>query len=128
MRQDNPAADLATPRLPQTLPKYLSEAEVDGLLAAAADLPGVPGLKAVAGLEILYATGLRVSELLALPVRALATDAAFLLIKGKGGRERIVPLSDAAKVAALAAAGSERPSRRCCRRGICSRAATRGRR
>ncbi len=101
VRQDNPAADLATPRLPQTLPKYLSEAEVDRLLAAAAELPGAPGLKAVAGLEILYATGLRVSELLALPARALATDAAFLLIKGKGGRERIVPLSDTAKQAAL---------------------------
>jgi integrase/recombinase XerD len=101
VRADNPAAELETPKLPQTLPKYLSEAEVDLLLATAAEYPGVPGLKANAGLEILYATGLRVSELLALPARALATDAAMLLIKGKGGRERIVPLSDAAKRAAL---------------------------
>ncbi len=100
IRGDNPAAELATPRLPQSLPKYLSEAEVEALLAMARDFPGMPGLKACAGLEILYATGLRVSELLALPARALSTDAAVLLIKGKGGRERIVPLSDMAKAAA----------------------------
>ena len=65
-----------------------------------------------AALEILYATGLRVSELLALPRRALAGDAAVLLVRGKGGKERIVPLSDAAKQAAAAlvgAAGQGRP-------------------
>jgi integrase/recombinase XerD len=79
----------------------LSEAEVEDLLAAAADWPGLTGLKANAGLEILYATGLRVTELISLPEKALSTDAAILLVKGKGGRERIVPLSDAAKAAAL---------------------------
>jgi integrase/recombinase XerD len=56
----------------------------------------------VAGLEILYATGMRVSELLALPRTALSSDRALLIIRGKGGRERMVPLSDAAKVAAAA--------------------------
>jgi integrase/recombinase XerD len=101
LRKDNPAAELATPKLPQTLPKYLSEAEVDRLLQTAHERPGISGLKACAGLEILYATGLRVSELLALPARALATDAAVLMVKGKGGRERIVPLSDKAKAAAM---------------------------
>jgi len=101
IRTDNPAAERATPRLPQSLPKYLSEAEVDQLLQTARELPGRPGLKASAGLEILYATGLRVSELLALPGGALSTDAAVLMVKGKGGRERIVPLSDMAKAAAL---------------------------
>ncbi len=100
-RQDNPAAELTTPKLPQTLPKYLSEREVDDLLRAAAETPGAPGLKACAGLEILYATGLRVTELLSLPAAALASDAAMLMIKGKGGKERMVPLSDAAKAAAL---------------------------
>ncbi|MDE8347994.1 MAG: site-specific tyrosine recombinase XerD [Acidocella sp.] len=100
-RADNPAADIATPKLPSSLPKFLSEAEVDALLQTAAKMPGAPGLKATAGLEILYATGLRVSELLALPASALSTDAKILLIKGKGGRERIVPLSDAAKQSAL---------------------------
>jgi integrase/recombinase XerD len=101
MRADNPAAELSAPRLPQTLPKYLSEAEVDLLLQTAAAWPGAPGLKASAGLEILYATGLRVTELLSLPAKALATDARFLMIRGKGGKDRIVPLSDAAKAAAL---------------------------
>ncbi|HVE21262.1 MAG TPA: tyrosine recombinase [Acidocella sp.] len=100
IRADNPAAELATPRLPQSLPKTLSEAEVDRLFIAAREIKGMPGLKTLAGLEILYATGLRVTELLSLPAAALATDAAMLLIKGKGGRERIVPLSDAAKEAA----------------------------
>ncbi len=101
IREDNPTAELETPRLPQSLPKFLSETEVDQLLEQARAFPGLPGLKAAAGLEILYATGLRVSELLALPARALATDAAVLMVKGKGGRERIVPLSDLAKAAAL---------------------------
>jgi integrase/recombinase XerD len=115
MREDNPALDLAMPRLPQSLPKYLSESEVEALLQTARDLPGLPGLKASAGLEILYATGLRVSELLALPSRALATDAVALIVKGKGGKERIVPLSDMAKLASIklreAAAKSAAPPR-----------------
>ncbi|MDE8345967.1 MAG: site-specific tyrosine recombinase XerD [Acidocella sp.] len=100
IRPDNPTTDLASPRLPQTLPKYLSESEVDALLAAARAMPGLTGLKANAGLEILYATGLRVSELLGLKAGALAGDGSILLIKGKGGRERIVPLSDLARDAA----------------------------
>jgi integrase/recombinase XerD len=79
----------------------LSETEVDRLLQTAAEFPGLPGLKAHAGLEILYASGLRVSELLDLPANALTADAAMLLIKGKGGKERLVPLSDAAKTASL---------------------------
>jgi integrase/recombinase XerD len=113
MREDNPVSDISAPKLPQNLPKYLSEAEVDQLLAAARDMPGLPGLKANAGLEILYATGLRVTELISLPARALATDAAMLMIKGKGGKERIVPLSDLAKQAAAklreATANPKRP-------------------
>lgn len=99
-RADNPAADLPMPRLPKSLPKYLSESEVEALFGAARDMPGLPGLKAQAGLEILYSTGLRVSELLGLPAQALATDAAVLLVRGKGGKERVIPLSAAAKTAA----------------------------
>ncbi len=101
-RADNPMAEFASPRLPKALPKYLSEAEVTDLFAAARELAGPKGLKAVAGLEILYATGLRVSEMLALKGEALSTDAQMLLIKGKGGRERMVPLSAPAKAAAAA--------------------------
>jgi integrase/recombinase XerD len=90
------------------LPKYLTEAEVDALLEAAARRPGRTGALARAALEILYATGLRVSELLALPRTALSADAAVLLVRGKGGRERIVPLSDAARQAAAALILTER--------------------
>jgi integrase/recombinase XerD len=100
VRSDDPTTLLDAPRLPRTLPKYLSEREVEALLDAARLMPGERGAVARAALEILYATGLRVSELLALPRRALASDAAVLLIRGKGGRERIVPLSDAARQAA----------------------------
>ena len=102
VRSDDPTALLDAPRLPRSLPKYLSEQEVDALLAASGRLPGRRGVLARAAVEILYATGLRVSELLALPRSALAGDAAVLLIRGKGGRERIVPLSDAAREAATA--------------------------
>ncbi|HEY8288842.1 MAG TPA: tyrosine recombinase [Acetobacteraceae bacterium] len=102
VRQDDPTALLDTPRLPRSLPKYLTEQEVDALLGAAAERPGRPGAVARAALEILYATGMRVSEVLALPRSALAGDARLLVIRGKGGRERMVPLSDSAKDAAAA--------------------------
>jgi integrase/recombinase XerD len=102
VRPDDPTSLLDTPRLPLALPKYLSESEVDALLAAAAALGGRPGAVGRAALEILYATGMRVSELLSLPRAALAGDAALLLIRGKGGKDRMVPLSDAARDAAAA--------------------------
>ena len=100
VRPDDPTSLLDTPKLPQALPKYLTEQEVDALLAAARRLEGRIGLIARAALEILYASGMRISEMLSLPRSALARDAALLLIRGKGGRERIVPLSDAAREAA----------------------------
>jgi integrase/recombinase XerD len=102
IRPDDPTSLLDSPRLPRALPKYLAEHEVDALLQAASDKAGRPGLVAAAALEILYATGMRVSELLSLPRGALAGDAALLLIRGKGGKERIVPLTEAAKRAAAA--------------------------
>ncbi len=101
VRADDPTEQLESPRLPQTLPKLLSESEVDALLAAAVLRPEAQAARMRAALEILYATGLRVSELLALLRTALAGDAQLLLVRGKGGRERIVPLSDAAREAAL---------------------------
>lgn len=97
----NPAADISMPKLKKSLPRYLTEGELEDLFRAAAMWPGPLGLRANAGLEILYSTGLRISELLALPLTALSTDATHLIVKGKGGRERIVPLSTAAKGAAL---------------------------
>jgi integrase/recombinase XerD len=112
IRADDPTSLLDAPRLPRTLPKYLTEAEVDALLDAAARRPGRAGALARAGLEILYATGMRVSELLSLPRAALSGDALLLLIRGKGGKERMVPLSDAARDAAAALVGLSDPSGR----------------
>jgi integrase/recombinase XerD len=98
VRADDPTKLLESPRVRPALPKYLSEAEVDALLEQASLHPRAEMMGAA--LEILYATGLRISELLTLPRRALAGEAELLLIKGKGGKERIVPLSDAARDAA----------------------------
>jgi integrase/recombinase XerD len=110
IRADDPTGLLDSPKLPGVLPKYLSEPEVDALLSAAARLPGRPGLVARTALEILYATGLRVSELLSLPRTALAGDAALVMVRGKGGKERMVPLTGKAKDAAseLAALSDKR--------------------
>jgi len=102
VRTDDPTMLLDSPRLPATLPKYLNEAEIDALLSAAAARPGVPGLVGRAALEILYSTGLRVSELLGLPRAALATAAEMLIVRGKGVRERMVLLSGRARDAAAA--------------------------
>ncbi len=111
VRGDDPTRPLDAPRLGRALPKYLSEAEVDALLAAARARPAAQARVMVAALEILYATGLRVSELLALPRRALAAGAEVLLVRGKGGRERLLPLSEAAKAAAAALVAASPPGR-----------------
>ncbi len=98
-RTDDPAAAIDSPKLGRSLPKVLSEADVDLLLAAAARRPGADGVRLVALLETLYATGLRVSELVGLPLAAIARDGQVLLVRGKGGKERLVPLSDPARAA-----------------------------
>ncbi len=98
-RADDPTRFLDSPRLPGGLPKFLSEAEVEALLAAAAARPGPGGLLAKAALEILYASGLRVSELLSLPAAAFRAGSPVLLVRGKGNKERMVPLSAAARAA-----------------------------
>lgn len=104
VRDDDPTELLETPRARSRLPRLLSEAEVDALLTA------VETPLERAALEILYATGMRVSEVLALPASALAGDAALLIVRGKGSKERIVPLSDAARdAAAVLRAASEKP-------------------
>ena len=104
VRAAAPTATATTPRRPQVLPKYLSEAELQALLAAAGQRPGRSGRLAVAALELLYATGLRVSELLSLRRTALLRDAELVMVRGKGGKERLVPLSPVAREAALAVA------------------------
>jgi integrase/recombinase XerD len=102
VRSDDPTSQLDTPRLPKPLPKFLAEAEVDALLEAANRRPGRSGALGRTALELLYATGMRVSELLSLPRSALGAKAEVMIIKGKGDKERMVPLSIAAKEAAAA--------------------------
>ena len=96
VRDDDPSQLLDAPRLQPALPKNLSEAEVDALLAAGARRAPA----AAAALEILYSTGLRVSELLGLRQQAVAKGAATLIVRGKGGKERLVLLSRQAREAA----------------------------
>ena len=109
LRPDDPTARLEAPRAGRSLPRFLSEAEVAALLRATGPGGGPGGVLperrqkvASAALEILYATGLRISEMLALGRDALAGDGQVLLVRGKGGRERIVPLSTEARAAAAA--------------------------
>ncbi len=97
LRADDPTAGLDSPRQGRSLPKVLSEAEVEELLKAAYARPGAAGARLVALLELLYATGLRVSELVELPAAAAARDPRVLIVKGKGGKERMVPLSQPAR-------------------------------
>ena len=104
MIDEDPTHGFAGPKKARTLPKTLSVAEVDALIAAASEraknTAGVERYRAVRFyclLEILYATGLRVSELVSLPRDILAGDDRFMTIKGKGGRERMVPLSAPAR-------------------------------
>jgi integrase/recombinase XerD len=102
MRTDDPTSQLDMPKLPKPLPKFLSEQEVDALLVAAVRLPGRPGALGRTALELLYATGMRISELISLPRSALNATAEMVIIRGKGSKERMVPLSRAAKDAAAA--------------------------
>jgi integrase/recombinase XerD len=96
IRADDPTATLDRPRQSRSLPKYLTEDEVERLLAVAADRGGDDGLRLSALLEVLYATGLRVSELVGLPLSALCRDGRTLIVRGKGGKERMVPLTEPA--------------------------------
>ncbi|MBM3488800.1 MAG: recombinase XerD, partial [Alphaproteobacteria bacterium] len=101
-RGDDPTAAIDSARRARALPKILSEAEVEALLAAAAACEGRAGRRLEAMLEMLYATGLRVSELVALPAAAVTRDRRFLVVRGKGGKERMVPLGVAAERALAA--------------------------
>jgi integrase/recombinase XerD len=103
-RTDNPAQRLAGPGRSKSLPKTLSEAEVERLLDAARHRgrTAADRLRDTALFELLYASGLRVSELVGLPVAAVRGDPRMILVRGKGDKERMVPLSGPAR-AALAA-------------------------
>jgi integrase/recombinase XerD len=103
-RKDDPAAVLEGPKRQRALPKTLSLVEVDNLISIAGKTdPAAPlaarlrAARLACLIEILYATGLRVSELVALPISAARNDARVIMVRGKGNKERLVPLNDAAK-------------------------------
>jgi integrase/recombinase XerD len=95
-RADDPTQTIDGPRRQRPLPRLLEQTEIEALIAAARRRPGPLGLRLVAILELLYASGLRASELMALPLSALAPDRRFLVVRGKGGKERLVPVGRAA--------------------------------
>jgi integrase/recombinase XerD len=99
IRADDPTAGLDGPRQGRRLPRLLSEAEVTALIATAAQNQTPEGLRLSAILELLYASGLRISELVTLPLAAVARGATFLTVRGKGGKERLVPIGGGARAA-----------------------------
>jgi integrase/recombinase XerD len=126
IRNDDPAAILSGPKRGRSLPKVLSIADVDAMLtraktlATAADVAAPQRLRAArlyCLLEVLYATGLRVSELVSLPLTAARRDARMIVVRGKGNKERLVPLNETAKQAmaeyltAMDAAQREQPKK-----------------
>jgi len=115
LRADDPVAAIDSPRQGRSLPKLLSEVEIGRLLDATQAIAGADGLRLSALLELLYAAGLRVSELVALPVAAVMRDQRVLVVRGKGGKERMIPLHDDARAAVnrwLAARGAELAKRK----------------
>ncbi|MCQ4160747.1 site-specific tyrosine recombinase XerD [Roseomonas sp. GC11] len=111
VRADDPTEILDSPRQPSRVPKALRREEVEALLDAAARLPGKRGPLATALLELLYCSGLRASELVSLPAQALMQDSPLVMVRGKGGKERLVPISDRARRAALSLRAPKKPSK-----------------
>ncbi|OHC75701.1 MAG: site-specific tyrosine recombinase XerD [Rhodospirillales bacterium RIFCSPLOWO2_12_FULL_58_28] len=99
LRADNPCAVIDGPGSGRSLPKLLSEEDVEQLLSTTRLRQGAEGLRRIALIETLYATGLRVSELVGLPLSALSRDGLMLIVKGKGGKERMIPLGEEASSA-----------------------------
>src|SRR5437868_10249581 len=108
IRKDDPAAILSGPKRGRGLPKVLSISDVERMLTKAKDLTQEAEASALARLramrlycllEVLYATGLRVSELVSLPISASRRDARMIVVRGKGDKERLVPLNDASRQA-----------------------------
>jgi len=111
IRRDDPSAALPRPGRERPLPKVLGHQAVDALFAAIERRTangGAMALRLAALIELLYGSGLRATELVSLPRHAVSPDRPFLILKGKGGRERLVPISDRAR-AAVAAHGAHVP-------------------
>ncbi len=101
-RADDPSRRLDAPRQGRPLPKTLSRDEIERLIAAASAREGAAGARLICLMELAYASGLRVSELLGLKVQAVRRDPTHLIVRGKGGKERLAPLNDAARTAVKA--------------------------
>lgn len=104
LRPDNPAQGVARPGQRRPLPRILSHEEVTRLFSVAEERagkehPSMQDIRMLALLELLYGSGLRATELVSLPRHAIHPDRPFLILKGKGGRERLVPVSAAARAA-----------------------------
>jgi integrase/recombinase XerD len=124
IRSDDPAAILSGPKRGRGLPKVLSISDVDRLLVRARELTVAPeasppqrlrAMRLYCLLEVLYATGLRVSELVSLPLSASRRDARMIVVRGKGNKERLVPLNEASRQAMadyLAAMEALKPERK----------------
>lgn len=113
-RADDPSRRLDAPKQGRSLPNTLSGDEITRLLAASGAHEGAAGLRLVALVELAYASGLRVSELLGLKVEAVRRDPAFLIVRGKGGKERLAPLNASAREAVkvwLIARDAARPAK-----------------
>lgn len=104
-RVDDPSRRVDAPKQGRPLPKVLSRDEVDRIIAAATARDGAEGLRLGCMVELIYASGLRVSELTSLTLAALAQDPAFLMVRGKGGKDRLAPLNGAARSAVKAYLG-----------------------
>jgi integrase/recombinase XerD len=102
LRADDPTAALDAPRRGRPLPKVLSETEVAAMIDAVGREDKAAALRLGALMEMIYASGLRVSEVVSLPLAAAKRDQPFLVVRGKGAKERLVPLGDAAKDALAA--------------------------
>lgn len=94
-RADDPSARLASPKLPQALPRYLEQQQVERLLEAP-DISAPLGLRDRAMLELMYASGLRVTELVSLKRHQMSLEQGLVQLVGKGGRERLVPFGELA--------------------------------
>jgi integrase/recombinase XerD len=101
-RTDDPSRRVEAPKKGRSLPKVPTREEMTAIIAAAEAREGAAGARLACMVELLYASGLRISELLALPLAALQREPAFLVVRGKGGKERLAPLNGAAKAAVRA--------------------------
>ncbi|MFM6832634.1 MAG: tyrosine recombinase [Novosphingobium sp.] len=102
LREDDPSPALPRPRARRPLPKLLSHPEIDALFArveAEAESDKPDAVRMLALLELLYGSGLRATELVSLPLNSVPRDAPFLHVTGKGGQQRLVPVSTRAKAA-----------------------------